>query len=119
MRPEQPHYPPRPMYQRPSPDAPPTPADAADSQWAGLLSHEELRQQIIEQGARIALNDGRLSADSSADLDLAQDLLDAALREYVRRAQTAAPTVPAPLDHQGAIDEALAVIDHTYPEERP
>lgn len=58
---------------------------------AKTLSDTELRDAIIENAAKVANNDGRLSASSSADLDLALEIFDAALAEHVRRAT-------APLD---------------------
>ena len=42
----------------------------------------EVRGRIIDSSARIASNDGRLSSDSSMDLDLAQDQLDEALADW-------------------------------------
>lgn len=58
---------------------------SADAREAEGLTDYQLRERIIEIAARIDANDGRLSADSSADLDLAQEMFDAALEEYVRR----------------------------------
>ena len=55
------------------------------------LNDSTLRDVMIEAAATIKNNDGRLSADSSADLDLALEIFDAALAEHVRRAT-------APLD---------------------
>lgn len=56
-----------------------------DEREVRAMSDDHLRDRIIEAGAKIANNDGRLSADSSADLDLALDQFDAALAEYGRR----------------------------------
>ena len=41
------------------------------------------RERLIELGARIASNDGRLSAESSFELDYCYDEFDAALNEYL------------------------------------
>lgn len=58
---------------------------SADADEARGLTDYQLRDRIIEMAGRVDRNDGRLTADSSAGLDLAQDLLDAALTEYGRR----------------------------------
>jgi len=66
---------------------------------AALLTDDELYSRIIEMGGRIENNDGRLTADSSASLDLAHDLLDAALREYAKRALRS----PKPYEKRGLL----------------
>jgi hypothetical protein len=48
-----------------------------------VINKEQLRQEIIKSAARIANNDGRLTADSSAELDNELDFFECTLDEYV------------------------------------
>lgn len=50
---------------------------------------DQIRSEIIQLGHRIEANDGRLSADSSADLDHAHEQLDWWLGQYVEKSATA------------------------------
>lgn len=50
------------------------------------MTNEQLEQAIIDEGVAIGENDGRLTADSSASLDLHFDNIEVLIEEVRRRA---------------------------------